>query len=123
VYRSAAVVAGGDAVDAAGDPAIKVVFIRKAGDVHGRIVACFHRKGLALFEPRGVLIVQNGNAAFIGFDSAAVVVIIKAESASAFGFHGEVAAGDAEVVATRRIYIEGSAALPENKARGSAQNR
>src|SRR6266446_1082524 len=29
---------GGDAVDAAGNPAIEVIFIRKAGDIHGRIV-------------------------------------------------------------------------------------
>src|SRR5258708_27063001 len=109
---------GGDAVDAAGDPVIEVVFIRKAADAHGRIVACFQRKGLALFEPRRVLILQNGNAALISFDSSGIVVIIKPESAPAISFHGEVAAGDAEVVAARSIHIEGSGLLPENEARG-----
>ena len=106
----------GDAVDAAGDPAIKVIFIRKAGHAQGRIIACLYRKGLALFEPRGLFIVQNGNTALISLDSAAVVVIVKAESAPAVGFHGEVAPGDAEVVAARRIHIEGSAPLQKNQA-------
>src|SRR6266851_872273 len=40
-----------------------------------------------------------------------------AEMCSGVGFHGEVAPGDAEVVAARRIHIEGSAPLPENEAR------
>ncbi len=107
----------GDAVDVAGDPAIEVVFIRKAADAQRRIVACFHRKGLALFEPRDVLIVQNGNAALIGLDSAAVVVVIKPERAPAVGFHREVAAGHAKVVAARGIHIERGASLPEYQAR------
>src|SRR5260370_9330949 len=108
---------GGDAVDAAGDPVIEVVFIRKAADAQGRIVACFHRKGLALSKRRRVLIVQNGTAAFISFDSAGVVVIIKAESASAVRLNGKVAARDAEVVSARRIHIEGSAPLSKYEAR------
>src|SRR5258708_28082910 len=45
---------GGDAVDAAGDPAIEVVFIRKAAGAQGKGVACLHRKVLARFDPRRV---------------------------------------------------------------------
>src|SRR5258708_23911148 len=97
---------GGDAVDAARDPAIEVIFLGKAADAQGRIVAGFQPKGLALFEPRRVLIVQNGNAALIGFDRAAVVVIIQPKCAPAVGFHGAVAPGDAEVVAAPRTHIE-----------------
>ena len=110
---------GGDAVDAAGDPAIEVIFIGKAADLQGRIVAGLYRKGLALFKLRRVLMVQNGNAAFIGFDRAAVVIIVKAEAAPAIGFHGKVAPGDAEIVAARRIHIEGGAPLSQNEARGA----
>src|SRR5260370_39162981 len=72
---------------------------------------------MGLFEARRRLIVQNGNAAFIRFDSAGVVVIIKPESAPAVRLHGKVAARDAEVVSARRIHIEGSAPLSKYEAR------
>jgi len=110
---------GGDTFDAAGNPAVEVVFFWKPADDQRRIVACFHRKGLALFKARGVLIVKDGNAALIGFDGAAIVVIVQTEGASMLGFHSEVATGDAEVVAACRIHVERSATLSKNESRRS----
>ena len=109
----------GDAVHAAGDPAVEIVFLRHTADAQRGIVTGLQRKGLALFEPRSLVLVKNGDMALHGFDRAAVIVIVQPETASAVGFHREIAAGNAEVVLTRRIDIEGSAALAEDQARGA----
>src|SRR5437016_5445225 len=108
----------GNAIDTTGNPAIKVIFIWKAADGQGRIADCLDGEGLAVVEPRLILIVQNRNAALISLDRAAVVEIIQAKSGSRVGFHGEVAAGNAEVVAASGIHVERSAALAKNEARG-----
>ena len=104
----------GNAIDATGNPAIKIIFIWKAADGQGRIVACLDGERLAFFKLRQLFVVQNGNAPLIGFDRAAVVVVVHTECAAVVGLHGEVAAGDAEVVAARRIHTERSTALPKN---------
>src|SRR5712691_2018697 len=57
---------GAYTVNAAGDPAVKVVLIEKAPNGQRRIVASLDRKRLALFELRRVVLVQNGNAALQG---------------------------------------------------------
>src|SRR5439155_11330836 len=78
----------GNAIDATGNPAIKVIFTWKAADGQRRIVACLDGEGLAVVEPRLILIVQNGNAALIGLDRTAVVEIIHPECAAVIRFHG-----------------------------------
>src|SRR2546423_3737727 len=49
----------GNAIDATGNPTIKVIFIWKAIDAQGRIVACLDGKGLAVVEECFILIVQD----------------------------------------------------------------
>src|SRR5260370_30892052 len=53
----------------------------------------------------------------MGFDGAAVVVIVHPEGASILRFNSEVATSDGEVVAACRVYVERSAALSKNEPR------
>src|SRR5207245_3591721 len=70
---------GADTVNAAGNPAVKVVLIQKPPNGQRRIATGLDRKGLALFESRRVVLVQNGNATLQRLHGAAVIVIIKSE--------------------------------------------
>ena len=110
---------GADAVNAAGDPTVEIVFVSNAANAQGSILAGLDRKRLALFETPDVVLMQNGYVALQGFDGAAVVVIVQPETAAAIGLHGEIAAGNAEVVAGRRIDVEGSGALAKDQTRGA----
>jgi len=71
---------------------------------------------IALFKVRGVLIVQDGDAALIGFNGAAIVVIVHPESAAVVGLHGEVAPVTPEVV-TARAGFTWKEALPWRRTR------
>ncbi len=62
---------------------------------------------------------KDRNAALLGLGGAAIVVIVHPEGAAVVSFHGEIATGDAEVVAASRIHVERSAALSKNESRGS----
>src|SRR5580692_7575246 len=78
----------GYCVNLAGNPAVEIIFLRDTANVCGGIVPGFHRKRLALFEPRGLILVPDGIMAFDGFHRAAVIVIVQPETAPAVGFHG-----------------------------------
>src|SRR5690348_4661634 len=108
---------GGNRVDLSGDPAVEFILSRNAADAHGGRIAGLHRERLAFFEGRGFVLVKHGDAAGEIFHGAAIVKIIETESGTASGLDREVAAGNAEIIAAHRIYMERSAALPQNQAR------
>src|SRR6184192_3534377 len=107
---------GGNRVDLSGNPMIEFVLFRNAADAHGRFVAGFHREQLPFCKRRGLVLMQYIDVARNCLDRAAVVKIIEAERGAASGLNGEITATDAEIIAAHRIYVEGSAALPQDQA-------
>src|SRR6266567_3464122 len=108
---------GGNRVDLSGNPAVEFILIRKAAEAHGGLVARLHGERLAFFEARGFFLVKNGDATGDIFDGAAVVKIIETERGAASGLDRKIPAGNTEIIAAHRIYVEGSAALAQDQAR------
>ncbi len=110
---------GGDhAVEASGNPAVKIIVIGKAADVDGSIVSGTHGKRLALRERGGLVFAQDGNLALENIHRTAVVEIVDAETGAASGLDGKVSAGHAEVVSIRGIDVKGRGTLTQYQASG-----
>src|SRR5262249_27211186 len=107
-----------DAINAAGDPAIKIVVFRSASNADGRVVIGAHRKGLAFGKFRGFVLAANGDAALGDIHSAAIIEIVDAEVRAIDSLDREVSTGDAEIITAAGVDVKRSGALPQDKAGG-----
>ncbi len=77
----------GNRIDAPGNPAVKIIFIREAANSQRGIVSSLDGEGLALLKAGAVVFMQNRDMTFQSFDGASVVIIVQPEAAPAVRFH------------------------------------